>query len=99
MTGAFVGVNGATMVGGDIGGEDGGVMGAEVYDERETDRGLWVSLRRQLVGVRRQINQQRKRESIVFIGLGADKVIPFTAIKETVIRHGYLLFTHGTTES
>lgn len=39
--GAFVGVNGATMVG-DIGGENGGVLGADVelYEEREAERGL-----------------------------------------------------------
>lgn len=48
--GAFVGVIGATMTRGDIGGEDGGVVDGdmEAVVEREADRGLQESLRRQL---------------------------------------------------
>ena len=46
----FVGVMGATIIRGDIGGEAGGVVeeDMEEFDEKEAESGLWESLRRQL---------------------------------------------------
>ena len=45
-----MGVMGATIIRGDIGGEVGGVVVEDIeeFDEKEAERGLWESLRRQL---------------------------------------------------
>jgi hypothetical protein len=91
VVGTRVGVNGATMVRGDRGGDVGGVVvvcmeDILVIEGIEAERGLQESLRRQLGCM---------LDMIVYRESETTRDIPFTAIENRVGGDGDLFFAHG----